>query len=325
MKNSKRLSADCLANKLLTSNDKCFWSEIKKLKNVNSSPIATTVNNVTGNHNIAQMWHSHFNELLNSSVDTVSKEYVLNELQSCDKQMFNRFTSSDVAECINMLKVGKSAGLDNLFGEHFKFAHHKLHVLLSLVFNAMIVHGFIPINFMDTLIILLVKNKKGNLSDKDNYRPLAITCIASKLLELLILNRYNNVLVTSDNQFGFKRNHSTDMCVFSLKQIIEYYVSLSSPVYVCFLDASKAFDKVNHWTLFMKLLDRKMPLIIVRLLLVWYRSQNFIIQWGNNLSDPFKVCNGVRQGGILSPFLFNLYIDKLSTLLSNLPIGCNLN
>ena len=59
-------------------------------------------------------------------------------------------------------------------------------------------------------------------------------------------------LVTSDNQFGFKQKHSTDLCISTVKSILHYYNYCNSPVYTCFLDASKAFDRVNHWTMFKK-------------------------------------------------------------------------
>jgi hypothetical protein len=115
------------------------------------------------------------------------------------------------------------------------------------------------------------------------------------------------------------------MAVFMLKQVVEYYVSLSSPVYICYLDASKAFDKVNHWILFDKLLTSNVPPIIVRILMIWYTSQLFMIKWNDVLSIPFSVSNGVRQGGILSPILFNVYVDELSLKLSASQVGCNIN
>jgi len=73
------------------------------------------------------------------------------------------------------------------------------------------------------------------------------------IIELILLDRLHEILVTVCNHFGFKNKHgSTDMCVFSLKQVIEYYNSRSSPVYVSYLDACKAFDRINHWCLFKK-------------------------------------------------------------------------
>ena len=69
-------------------------------------------------------------------------------------------------------------------------------------------------------------------------------------------------LITHDHLFGFKSKHSADMCIFSAKSIMKYYTEHGSPVFTCFLDASKAFDRINHWTLFGKMIDSKMPLII---------------------------------------------------------------
>ena len=131
----------------------------------------------------------------------------------------------------------------------------------------------------------------------------------SKLFEL------NTFLVTSDNQFGFKRKHATDLCIYTVKSVIKCYNYFSSPVYTCFLDASKAFDRVNHWTLFKKLLIRGVPVILVRIWCIWYRCQQLRIQWGKTKSSFFTISNGVRQGGILSPKLFSVYKDDLSNML----------
>ena len=97
----------------------------------------------------------------------------------------------------------KTCGFDIIYGEHLKYAHCKIYVLLSLLFNSIIIHGHIPVELMDTILVPLVKDKNGNLNDKDNYRPLAITCIISKIFEVLILNRHCDKFKTSDNQFGF--------------------------------------------------------------------------------------------------------------------------
>ena len=109
-------------------------------------------------------------------------------------------------------------------------------------------------------------NKCSDLSDISNYWPIAIYCILLKILENVFLQRIEEYLWTTDNQFGFKAHHSTDLCVhvyYALTDFIKHFKNRSTSVYVAFLDASKAFDKINHWLLFKKLIERQMPLYLV--------------------------------------------------------------
>jgi hypothetical protein len=84
--------------------------------------------------------------------------------------------------------------------------------------------------------------KTGDVTDQGNYRPIALASVISKVLEHVLLSRANSFIVTTDYQFGFKSGLSTDMCLFAFKEVINFYISQGSPVFVCFLDASKAFD-----------------------------------------------------------------------------------
>ena len=93
-------------------------------------------------------------------------------------------------------------------------------------------------------------------------------------------------------------------------------------VYACLIDASKAFDLVDHRILFDKLLERGTPKPVVFLLLRWYKSQQLCIRWMGRSSEHFKVTNGVRQGGVLSPILFTIYLDSLLECLQASGRGC---
>ena len=95
-------------------------------------------------------------------------------------------------------------------------------------------------------------------------------------------------------------------------------------MYCCLLDFSKAFDKVNFNQLFRKLLDRSFPIVFLRLLLYIYQKQSCFIRWNTVESSSFAVKNGVRQGAILSPSLFCVYLDTLLTNLRNSGVGCHL-
>ena len=78
-------------------------------------------------------------------------------------------------------------------------------------------HGYLPYALIKTTIVPIVKNKAGDLSDSNNYRPIAIATITSKLLESVLLLKCNDYLTTCDNQFRFKASHGTDMCIYTLK------------------------------------------------------------------------------------------------------------
>ena len=85
-------------------------------------------------------------------------------------------------------------------------------------------------------------------------------------------------LHTHDQQFGFKSQHATDMCIFTVKSVIKYYTKQNSTAFTCFLDAAKAFDRVSHWTLFSKMIKRNVPLVIVRIIAFWYQTQTMCVK-----------------------------------------------
>ena len=117
----------------------------------------------------------------------------------------------------------------------------------------------------------------------------------------------------------------TDMCIYVLKEIVDAYRALIGSIFACYLDASKAFDHVNHSVLFEKLVRRGVPGYIVRILIFWYSNQQMCVKWGKMFSRCFNVTNGVRQGGILSPYLFSMYVDDLREQLNECKTGCKFN
>ena len=155
------------------------------------------------------------------------------------------------------------------------------------------------------------------MTSKNNYRPIAIVTVMSNILEICVQMKLEDYLSTTDNQFSYKTGHSTNMCfVFCFfKDIVRHYNKHRTPIYVCLLNASKAFDCVNHWKLFKVMVERKCPAFIIRLLMYWYRNQKLCVNRDSVNSKKFSVTNGIKQGGILSPKLFNIYVNVLSTSL----------
>ena len=320
-----KVKADRLASRLLNKNTNEFWKEIKTIVK-KSTTLASSIGSANGELEIAQYWKQRYETLLNSTPVTLTeKQSTLANIRNGMNE--EKIRAIDIVNAVKNLKLGKSPGIDglkkvntiNMQAIGFMFYLHFLCV------NAMLTHGYMCSNLMKTVLVPIVKDKNENISSVDNYRPIALTTASSKIVGLIYLDKLSDYLKCHDNQFGFKASHSTDMCVYVLKQIISFYSECSSPLFVTYLDASKAFDRVNFYKLFDKLLHRGVPAIYVRLLLFWYTHQEFIVRWGFTFSNSFLVNNGVRQGGVLSPVLFNVYMDGLSSVLNTLNVGCYFN
>ena len=183
-------------------------------------------------------------EILNSVQNEEFKKSVMLYINQQHETSIT-ITPFNILDALKSIKGGKCTGVDGISPEHFVFAHSRSHVLLSLLFSAFITHGYLPDMFMKTAIVPIIKNKTGDTSDKNNYRLIALVTAALKIFELC-LSIILDYLVTHDQQFGFKRKHLTDLCIFTVKSVTKYYTQENSPVFTCFLDASKAFDKINH-------------------------------------------------------------------------------
>ena len=114
------------------------------------------------------------------------------------------------------------------------------------------------------------------------------------------------------------------LAIYHLKETINYYTSHVSNAYCSFLDASKAFDRLVHAGLFTKLLHRQVPLVFLNLIIMWYSDLRCRVRWGDTLSDWFAISAGVRQGGVLSPDFYCIYVDEIVEILKNMGIGCYL-
>ena len=96
-------------------------------------------------------------------------------------------------------------------------------------------------------------------------------------------------------------------------------------MFLCFLDFSKAFDKVNYWKLFRMLLNDSYDFYCIKLhvLVFWYSNQMACVRWRNSTSSAFRIGNGTKQGGVLSPYLFTYYVRDIISSIVNCGVGCH--
>jgi hypothetical protein len=186
----------------------------------------------------------------------------------------------------------------------------------------MVIHGSAPKEFGMSTIIPIPKKRNANAADSNNFRGISLSSVFCKVFDNIILEKFYDKLCTSDLQFGFKAKSSTHMCTMVLKETISYYVKNHSSVYCTFLDASKAFDRVNFCKAFRLLVRRGLPASIIRILIKLYTDNQVRVLWAGITSDYFIAVNGVKQGGVISPVLFCVYIDDLLVKLSRSGFGC---
>jgi hypothetical protein len=139
---------------------------------------------------------------------------------------------------------------------------------------------------------------------------------------MAVLDRFASYFETSDHQFGFKRNIGCRDAIYSVRNVIESFIANGSTVNVCTLDLSKAFDRMNHYALFIKLMERKLPVQLLILLETWFRVSVTCVKWNGHVSHFFQLIVGVRQGGVLSPLLFAIFIDNIVSRVKSVNVGC---
>ena len=134
-----------------------------------------------------------------------------------------------------------------------------------------------------------------------------MSSISSKIFEAALLAKFSDYLLTDSHQFGFKKGTGRSDALFTFRHTIEHFNQHRSNVYTCFLDSTKAFDRVVHSGLISKLFAWKVPLTLLYVLLHWYRDLRCTVKWSDSFSPEFQILAGVRQGGVLSPPLYMVF------------------
>ena len=321
-----------LAEAMSDNNDRVLWDEVRKMTKANKD-LPNMMDGVTNENDITDIFASNYKTLYNSvSYNKHDLHRLSTEIDSRIDENYPNYTDNsynrtitvqEVKNAVLELKQGKKEE-NGLYSNHFINGPDRLIVLITLLFNCMFIHGVAPDDLLLGTMIPLIKNSRGNKQSSDNYRSLTIGTGLAKLLDIVILNQQSEKLKTCDQQFGFKEKSSTTMCTFMALETIEHYKSNGGNVHTLLLDASKAFDRVDYIKLFDKLLARGMCPLTVRLLLSMYTKQKLQVKWNSCISPKFEVTNGVRQGGVLSPLLFTVYVDDLLIKLRRNGIGCHL-
>ena len=140
-----------------------------------------------------------------------------------------------------------------------------------------------------------------------------------------LTDHLHNHQIPDSLQSGFQEGHSCTLTGKALDLIIEIYKSMKQPLYIAMLDAQKAFDRVWQEGLLSKLAATAPPYTVLCTIMEFYNNCSSKVLWEKSVGPSFQVLQGVRQGGVLSPVLYTLYIDDLIKRLRHRHLGCTLN
>ena len=303
-----------------------FWTQVKKMKN-SAGQCPSSVDGAVNQDEIANVFLQKYQMLYNSvGYDANQLQIVKDRISQMIAQHApddcHSFTARDISKAAAQLKRDKHDGNAGLYTDHVKNAPNLFYQHLSELFNAVMRHAFAPDAFRVSVMIPIPKNTRKSLNNSENYRAIALSSILNKLLDKIILKKCSSALESSPYQFGFKKCHSTNMCSFVVNEVIDFFHSRGSPVFACLLDCSKAFDRIDYFKMFSVLLNIQLCPFVIRLLLSLYCQQSACVKWRSSISPTFSVQNGVKQGGVISPVLFTLYMDVLLTQLAAKGAGC---
>ena len=272
-------------------------------------------NAIIGNEQQLDRWAEHFEELLNRPAPP--NPPVIHPAEDDLPINCDRPAREEIKKAIQQLKNNKASGPDDIPAEALKAVVDTSVELLYPLFGKIWEEEEVPADWREGYLIKIPK--KGDLRNCANYRGITLLSVPGKVFNRIILERMKDMVdpMLRDQQAGFRQNRSCLDQIATLRIILEQSLEWNSSLYVNFVDYEKAFDSVDRKTLWKLLRHYGVPTKLVNLIKNSYDGTGCRVIHGGQFTCRFEVKTGVRQGCLLSPFLFLLAIDwimKMTTV-----------
>ena len=333
VRQAKRMAGGIKAGELLAASeagDVALMQELKKSLDRKCTPqtIPESLDGKVTEDSILERFKECYENLFNSAGTEdamVNIKVKLEELINDNSvREVEKVTADVVKQACSKMKSGKTDVTDAYSSDVFLHAPDILFELLAAVFRSYLTHGTVTLQILSCAFLPLFKGGLKSPDKFDSYRAIAGASQLLKLFEYVILIVWGDLLTTDSMQFGFKAGVSTTQCSWLVHEVSNYFMRRGTAVSACLLDCSKAFDKCRFDVLFTKLLKKGLPAIVVRVLIFVYEEQTCWVKLEGKKSTSFRVTNGTRQGSVLSPLLFSVYLDELLQKLRKLQLGCHI-
>ena len=296
------------------NNSKRAYQLVKELtskKGNRSSPILDKNGKcLTEDKDILSRWTEYCSELYSHKAN--GDPEILQVSPSSNKGNYP-ILREEVEMAVKHLKKGKSPGADNIPAELIQAGGEVMIDALTAICNNIWQTGEWPLVWTQSLIITIPK--KGNLQLCQNYRTISLISHCSKVMLKILLMRLNPQAegIIKEEQAGFRAGRNTMEQIFNLRIICERYLQHQQHLYHVFVDFKKAFDRVWHDALWATLkfynIDEKLITVIEGL----YKSATSAVYHNNTIGQWFSPTVGTRQGCLLSPTLFNIFLERIMT------------
>lgn len=221
------------------------------------------------------------------------------------------FTVKEVMSILTQMKKRKAPGNDRVTSDILLMGGKSLIKYLTRAYNEILRTHKIPESWKEAKVIILFK--KGSRKEIKNYRPISLLAHTYKLFTRLLQDRMEEALDTNQprEQAGFRRKFSTIDHLQALNQTIEKCNEYNKTLCIGFIDYEKAFDSVEHFSIFDSLRKININETYVKILENIYKEATARIHLDNHVSEAFRIERGVRQGDPISPKLFTTAIEEV--------------
>lgn len=301
--------------KLLSNNCRLSWNIINSIcgRSKLSNDIILKINGhfVFDNKIIADALQEEFISHVGIKEECININY--RGPQVIDTFNFETVTDNYVLQLINDLEIGKSSGLDGLSPRIWKEIANNVHKTITNLINCMILENKFP-NALKLAVIVPI-HKKGDKVTTANYRPISLLNTVSKLFEKVIYAQIENFSISQKIgdplQFGFSKGLGCADAIASCCHTISKEIDKGNSVILIALDFTRAFDSLNHHVLCKKLEHMGFRGNSNDLIKDFLTNRSQVVRHQDAFSFSGDIKQGVPQGSLLGPLLFNLLLSDL--------------